>query len=74
MSDEGGCNWRESFLHSLIGYETPRLVKVHNVTLGLVMRFSQLMVIAYVISYAIVYERGYQVLSSSGNVCKDVVR
>lgn len=45
----------------LIEYETPRLVKVHNVWLGLVIRISQLAVIAYVISYAILYERGYQV-------------
>ena len=45
----------------LIEYETPRLVKVHNVWLGIVIRISQMLVIAYVISYAILYERGYQV-------------
>jgi hypothetical protein len=45
----------------LIEYETPRLVKVHNIKLGIVIRISQMLVIAYVISYAIIYERGYQV-------------
>eukprot|EP00095_Tigriopus_kingsejongensis_P001653 snap_masked-scaffold801_size95070-processed-gene-0.12 protein:Tk01653 transcript:snap_masked-scaffold801_size95070-processed-gene-0.12-mRNA-1 annotation:"hypothetical protein DAPPUDRAFT_206200" len=47
-------------LQSFIEYETPRLVKVHNVYLGLVIRVSQILVFSYVISYAILYERGYQ--------------
>lgn len=51
----------QTLYQGLIEYETPRLVKVHNVWLGMVIRLSQVMVIAYVISYAIVYERGYQV-------------
>ena len=50
-----------SLYQGLIEYETPRLVKVHNVWLGIVIRISQMLVIAYVISYAILYERGYQV-------------
>ena len=49
------------FAQGLIEYETPRLVKVHNVGLGVVIRVSQILVITYVASYAIFYERGYQV-------------
>lgn len=49
-----------SLLQSFIEYETPRLVKVHNVYLGLVIRVCQILVFSYVISYAILYERGYQ--------------
>ncbi len=52
---------RKSFLQGLIEYETPRLVKVHNIWLGLTIRLCQVLVIAYVITYAIIYERGYQV-------------
>ena len=50
-----------TFFQGLIEYETPRLVKVHNVWLGLIIRLCQVSVIAYVITYAILYERGYQV-------------
>ena len=50
-----------SFLRGFIEYETPRLVKVHNVWLGIVIRISQLAVIAYIVSYAVLYEKGYQV-------------
>lgn len=54
-----------SLLQSFIEYETPRLVKVHNVYLGLVIRVCQILVFSYVISYAILYERGYQVSKHS---------
>jgi len=71
------AKYRSSFLQGLIEYETPRLVKVHNVWLGIVIRISQILVIAYVATYAIMYERGYQVneaLSSShACVSRDLV-
>ena len=41
--------------------KTPRLVKVHNVKLGVIVRFCQIAVMFYVITYAIYLEKGYQV-------------
>jgi len=55
------AKYRSTLMQGLIEYETPRLVKVHNVWLGIVIRISQALVIAYVATYAIMYERGYQV-------------
>ena len=47
-------------MHSLIEYETPRYVKVHNPLLGLVLRTSQAIIITYIVGWAMLYERGYQ--------------
>ena len=63
----------ETFTNQLIEYETPRLVKVHNVWLGVVIRLCQIGVIAYVISYAILYERGYQVGEKQRKYCSKAV-
>ena len=41
--------------------KTPRLIRVHNVWLGVLVRLSQIAVICYVLTYAIWLERGYQV-------------
>ena len=41
--------------------KTPRLVKVHNVWLGVIIRFCQIAVVGYVLTYAIYLEKGYQV-------------
>ncbi|XP_023325354.1 P2X purinoceptor 4 isoform X2 [Eurytemora carolleeae] len=43
-----------------VEYETPRYVRVHNPLLGIVLRSSQLGIITYIITYALLYEKGYQ--------------
>lgn len=45
---------------SLIEYETPRLVKIHNRKVGLVRRLIQLAIIVYVAFYALWLQKGYQ--------------
>ena len=61
---KSGCGdtVRESLVQSLIVYETPRLVRVHNVWLGVLIRYCQVAVVAYVLTYAIWFEKGYQVI------------
>ena len=49
-------------LNAVIEYETPRYVKVHNPLVGLVLRGSQTLIITYIVGWAILHERGYQVL------------
>ena len=45
---------------SVIEYETPRLVRIHNRKLGLVRRLIQASIVAYVCLYALWLQRGYQ--------------
>ena len=45
---------------SVIEYETPRLVKIHNRKVGLVRRVIQLCIIMYVALYALWLQKGYQ--------------
>ncbi|OQV14284.1 P2X purinoceptor 4 [Hypsibius exemplaris] len=41
-------------------YDTPRLVSVHSVSVGLLNRVVQISIIAYVVGFALIYEKGYQ--------------
>ena len=41
-------------------YETPKVVTIQNVPLGLLRLFLQLIVIAFVVLYQLWYARGYQ--------------
>ena len=45
---------------SVIEYETPKVVTVHNPTIGLIRRCLQLGVILYVGLYQLWYAQGYQ--------------
>lgn len=45
---------------SIIEYETPRLVRIHNRKLGLVRRLIQLSIVCYVLVYALWLQKGYQ--------------
>lgn len=45
---------------TLIEYETPRLVRIHNQKLGVVRRLIQASIITYVGFYALWMQRGYQ--------------
>ena len=56
-----------------IPFQTPRLVKVHNVWLGFIIRFCQIAVVGYVLTYAIYLEKGYQVGGRSTTGLRDRV-
>ena len=45
---------------SIIEYETPRLVRIHNRKLGLVRRLIQFSIVCYVLLYALWLQKGYQ--------------
>ena len=47
-------------MSSVIEYETPKVVTVHNPVIGLVRRALQLGVIMYVVLYQLWYAQGYQ--------------
>ena len=48
------------FFSSVIEYETPKVVTVHNPTIGLLRRSLQLGVVLYVGMYQLWYAQGYQ--------------
>ena len=48
------------FCSGLIEYETPKVVTVHNPTIGLLRRSLQLGVVLYVGLYQLWYAQGYQ--------------
>lgn len=45
-------------------YDTPRMVLVRNKKVGVIFRLIQLLVLAYVVGWVFVYEKGYQTSSS----------
>ena len=49
-----------SCITSFFEYETPKLVKVHNIKLGALRLILQLLVIAFVVIFQLWYARGYQ--------------
>lgn len=52
-----------SFCNSLIEYETPKVVTVHNPLIGMLRRALQLGVVLYVCLYQLWYAQGYQEFS-----------
>ncbi|KAM6970617.1 P2X purinoceptor 1 [Aplochiton taeniatus] len=52
---------RDTFSNFFFEYETPRQVLVRSWRVGLVCRFIQLMVLAYIIGWVFMYEKGYQI-------------
>ena len=44
----------------MIEYETPKVVTIHNPTIGLIRRCLQLCVVMYVCLYQLWYAKGYQ--------------
>ncbi|XP_066552228.1 P2X purinoceptor 1 isoform X1 [Amia ocellicauda] len=51
---------KEAISDFLFEYETPRQVLVKNKRVGIVCRLIQLAVLAYIIGWVFIYERGYQ--------------
>ncbi|XP_029467911.1 P2X purinoceptor 1-like [Rhinatrema bivittatum] len=43
-------------------YDTPRMVMVRDMKVGLMFRFIQLCVLSYIIGWVFIYERGYQAI------------
>uniref|UniRef100_A0A0B7AXS4 Uncharacterized protein n=1 Tax=Arion vulgaris TaxID=1028688 RepID=A0A0B7AXS4_9EUPU len=41
-------------------YSTPMIVQIQNTTVGIINRSIQLVILFYIIGYAIIYEKGYQ--------------
>ena len=50
----------ESIINHVIEYETPKVVTVHNPSIGLLRRSLQLGVVLYVGLYQLWYAQGYQ--------------
>ncbi|XP_038670177.1 P2X purinoceptor 1 isoform X1 [Scyliorhinus canicula] len=49
----------------LFAYDTPRMVIVRNKRIGLIFRLIQLGVLAYIIGWVFIYEKGYQTTDST---------
>ncbi|XP_069789417.1 P2X purinoceptor 4a isoform X2 [Narcine bancroftii] len=54
-----------SLCDSFLEYDTPRIVLIKNKTVGIVNRFIQLTILAYVVGWVFVWEKGYQEFDSS---------
>lgn len=50
----------QKIAESLFSYETPKIVQIKSIVVGVIGRLIQLTILAYIIGYAIVYKKGYQ--------------
>lgn len=60
---EGGdANWKhwKTYVNCLIEYDTPKVVTVRNVPLGILRIVVHLIVITFIFAYQMWYVRGYQ--------------
>ncbi|XP_074493282.1 P2X purinoceptor 4b [Sebastes fasciatus] len=53
----GGCH---SYLHYMFDYETPKTLVIPHLGAGFVFRFTQLLVLLYVVGYVCVVQKAYQ--------------
>ncbi|PRD32702.1 UNVERIFIED_CONTAM: P2X purinoceptor 4 [Trichonephila clavipes] len=53
----------KSIAESLFSYETPKIVQIKSILVGVISRVVQLIIVSYIIGYAIVYKKGYQEFS-----------
>lgn len=51
-------------VESLFSYETPKIVQIKSIVIGIIGRLIQIIIIAYIIGFAIVYKKGYQEFSA----------
>ncbi|XP_070690196.1 P2X purinoceptor 4b [Pempheris klunzingeri] len=58
MSRTAGCC--QSCLHYVFDYETPKTLVIQSIVPGCVFRFTQLLVVAYVVGYVCVVQKAYQ--------------
>ncbi|KFM80377.1 P2X purinoceptor 4, partial [Stegodyphus mimosarum] len=47
----------------LFAYQTPKIVQIKSILVGVISRLIQLIIIGYIIGYVLVYKRGYQEFS-----------
>ncbi|XP_066492569.1 P2X purinoceptor 1 [Tiliqua scincoides] len=64
-----GQKFTEQVSSFLFEYDTPRMVLVRNKKVGLTFRACQLVVLAYIIGWVFLYEKGYQ---STGTIVSSV--
>uniref|UniRef100_A0A8C7ZUD6 P2X purinoceptor n=1 Tax=Oryzias sinensis TaxID=183150 RepID=A0A8C7ZUD6_9TELE len=57
MSKAAGCR---GFLHHVFDYETAKTLVIPHFGVGIVFRFTQLLVVLYVVGYVCVVQKGYQ--------------
>uniref|UniRef100_A0A8C4ECX5 P2X purinoceptor n=1 Tax=Dicentrarchus labrax TaxID=13489 RepID=A0A8C4ECX5_DICLA len=58
MSKTAGCC--QSCLHYVFDYETPKTLVIPSIRVGCVFRFTQLLVVLYVVGYVCVVQKAYQ--------------
>uniref|UniRef100_A0A3Q0RYE3 P2X purinoceptor n=1 Tax=Amphilophus citrinellus TaxID=61819 RepID=A0A3Q0RYE3_AMPCI len=58
MSKSAGCC--KSFLHYAFDYETPKTVVIPDLGVGFLFRFTQFLVVVYVVGYVCVVQKAYQ--------------
>ena len=58
-SSNSKTSWHDNFF-SLFEYETPKVVTVHKLPLGIFRRLLQLAIISFVVLYQLWYMKGYQ--------------
>lgn len=51
---------QRSLLSFLTEYETPKIVSIHSLTLAILLRVIQIIILVYSILYLLLYEQGYQ--------------
>ena len=59
-SDTSYITWARKGVSLFFEYDTPRIVHIKSKKVGVLSRFVQALILAYIIGYVIVYERGYQ--------------
>ena len=57
--ESSSSTWHDNFF-SLFEYETPKVVTVHKLPLGIFRRLLQLAIISFVVLYQLWYMKGYQ--------------
>ncbi|KAG8181809.1 hypothetical protein JTE90_001465 [Oedothorax gibbosus] len=53
----------QKIAESIFSYETPKIVQIKSILIGVVSRLIQLTIIGYIIGYVLVYKKGYQEFS-----------
>lgn len=55
--------WIRAAIRSFLEYETPHIIHIHSKKVGILSRLIQLLIIAYIVGYVIVWNKGYQQFS-----------
>ena len=54
------CLWLRRAVGVFFEYDTPRIVHIESKKVGVISRLVQLAVLAYILGYVILYQKGYQ--------------